>query len=42
VRMRGSGGEDQRVADLERLARMREQGLLNDDELAAEKARLLT
>jgi hypothetical protein len=42
VRMRGSGGEDQRVADLERLARMREQGLLNDEELAAEKARLLT
>ena len=44
ARMRGSGGsgEDQRVADLERLARMREQGLLNDEELAAEKARLLT
>ena len=44
ARMRGSGGngEDQRVADLERLARMREQGLLTDEELAAEKARLLT
>ena len=42
ARMRGSSAEDQRVADLERLARLREQGLLNDDELAAEKARLLT
>jgi hypothetical protein len=42
VRMRGSGAGDQRVAELERLARLREQGLLTDDELAAEKARLPT
>jgi hypothetical protein len=41
TRMRGSGGRDPRVADLERLERLKEQGLLNDEELAAEKARLL-
>ena len=42
TRMRGSGGRDPRVADLERLERLKEQGLLSDEELAAEKARLLT
>jgi hypothetical protein len=41
TRMRGSGGRDPRVADLARLERLKEQGLLNDEELAAEKARLL-
>ena len=32
---------DARLDQLERLARLREQGILNDEELAAEKARLL-
>jgi hypothetical protein len=41
TRMRGSGERDPRVADLERLERLKEQGLLSDEELAAEKARLL-
>jgi hypothetical protein len=43
ARLRGSGGagEDPHVAELERLARLREQGVLTDEELAAEKARLL-
>jgi hypothetical protein len=34
-------GEDDRIAQLERLGKLREQGLLSDDELAAEKARIL-
>jgi hypothetical protein len=35
------GAEDDRIAALERLGRLREQGLLSDAELAAEKARIL-
>jgi hypothetical protein len=35
------GGEDDRIAALERLGKLREQGLLSDAELAAEKARIL-
>jgi hypothetical protein len=41
ARLRGSGGRDSHAAELERLARLREQGVLTDEELAAEKARLL-
>jgi hypothetical protein len=41
ARLRGSGGRDSHVAELERLARLKEQGVLSDEELAAEKARLL-
>ena len=41
ARMQGSSGRDPHVAELERLARLKEQGLLTDEELAAEKARLL-
>jgi hypothetical protein len=41
ARLRGSGGRDPHVDELERLARLKEQGLLSDEELAAEKARLL-
>ncbi len=42
----GAGGmedaaEEQRLARLERLGKLREQGLLDDEELAAEKARIL-
>jgi hypothetical protein len=33
--------EDDRIAQLERLGKLREQGLLTDEELAAEKARIL-
>jgi hypothetical protein len=36
-----AGAEDDRIAALERLGRLREQGLLSDSELAAEKARIL-
>ncbi|WCB94425.1 hypothetical protein DSM104299_03161 [Baekduia alba] len=36
-----ASGEGDRIAQLERLAKLREQGLLTDDELAAEKARIL-
>jgi len=36
-----AGGGDSRVADLERLAGLRDSGLLSDEELAAEKARIL-
>jgi len=35
-------GEDARLARLERLAKLREQGVLTDEELAAEKARVLS
>jgi hypothetical protein len=37
----GGGGEDTRIAELERLARLRESGVLDDAELRAEKARIL-
>jgi hypothetical protein len=42
ARLRGPGGGDTHMAELERLARLKEQGVLSDEELAAEKARLLT
>jgi hypothetical protein len=35
-------GEEARLAQLEQLSRLREQGVLSDEELAAEKARILT
>jgi hypothetical protein len=45
VRSRRQGGaespDEQRLQRLERLARLREQGVLNDEELAAEKTRVL-
>jgi hypothetical protein len=34
--------EERRLEQLERLARLREQGMLSDEELAAEKARVLS
>ena len=34
--------QEQRLEQLERLARLREQGVLSDDEAAAEKARILS
>lgn len=37
----GGGGRDDRSAELERLARLRDQGVLTDAEFEAEKARLL-
>jgi hypothetical protein len=40
ARLRGSR-PDARVEDLQRLGRLREQGVLTDEELAAEKRRLL-
>jgi Short C-terminal domain len=39
-RLRGRGGEDERLAALERLGRLREQGVLTEEEFAAEKAAL--
>jgi hypothetical protein len=39
----GAQGEgDARLDQLERLARLREQGVLSDEEVAVEKARILT
>ena len=40
--IRIGGAEEHRLAQLERLARLRQQGVLTDEELAAEKARVLT
>jgi hypothetical protein len=40
-RVRGRTAEQDRLAALERLARLREQGVLTDEEFAAEKARLV-
>jgi hypothetical protein len=40
-RMRGVGPPDTRLEELERLARLREQGVLSEAEVAAEKKRLL-
>jgi hypothetical protein len=40
ARIRGRSAADNRLTELERLGRLHEQGLLTDDELAAEKARL--
>jgi hypothetical protein len=36
-----AAGPDNRIAELEKLARLRDSGVLNDDEFAAEKARIL-
>jgi hypothetical protein len=36
-----SSPDDQRLAQLERLARLRDSGVLSEDELAAEKRRIL-
>jgi putative oligomerization/nucleic acid binding protein len=41
ARMRGAGGVDGRADELERLAQLRDRGVLTDAEFAAEKARLL-
>jgi hypothetical protein len=40
-RLRGRPAEDDRLAALERLGRLRDQGLLTEEELAAEKAKLI-
>ena len=40
-RVRGGSAEQDRLAALERLGRMREQGVLSDEEFAAEKAQLM-
>jgi hypothetical protein len=40
-RIRGSSAEDDRLAALERLGRLREQGVLTEEEFAAEKAALV-
>jgi hypothetical protein len=40
-RIRGRTAEDDRLAALERLGRLREQGVLTDEEFAAEKAQLV-
>jgi hypothetical protein len=40
-RMRGRGAEDKRVAGLERLSRLHQQGALSDAEFEAEKAKLV-
>jgi hypothetical protein len=37
----GGGGEDARLERLERLARLRDSGVLDDDEIRAEKARIM-
>jgi hypothetical protein len=37
----GSGGGGDRISQLERLAKLREQGALTDSEFQAEKARIL-
>jgi hypothetical protein len=39
-RLRGRKAEDERLAALERLGRLREQGVLSEEDFAAEKARL--
>jgi len=36
-----ASGEDDRIAQLERLAGLREKGILTDEEFAAEKAKIL-
>lgn len=41
ARLRGESAEDDRLAALERLGRLREQGVLTDEEVAAEKALLV-
>jgi hypothetical protein len=41
ARMRSAGGSGGRTGELERLARMRDQGVLSEEEFTAEKARLL-
>lgn len=40
-RARGQSAEQDRLAALERIGRLHEQGVLSDEELAAEKARLM-
>jgi hypothetical protein len=40
-RLRGRTAEDNRLAALERLGRLREEGVLTDDEFATEKAQLV-
>lgn len=40
-RMRGRGKEDDRLASLERLGRLRDQGVISEEEFAAEKAQLV-
>jgi Short C-terminal domain len=40
-RLRGRGGDETRLAALERLGRLREQGVLTEEEFAAEKAALV-
>ena len=40
-RVRGGSAEEDRLAALEQLGRLREQGVLTDDEFAAEKAQLM-
>ena len=40
-RLRGRGNEDDRLASLERLGRLREQGVLTEEEFAAQKAELV-
>jgi hypothetical protein len=40
-RLRGRGKEEDRLASLERLGRLREQGLLTEEEFAAQKAQLV-
>ncbi len=39
-RLRGRGKEDDRLASLERLSRLRDQGVISEEEFAAEKAQL--
>jgi hypothetical protein len=41
-RVRGRTDEENRLAGLERLARLHEQGVLTDEEFAAEKAHLVS
>ena len=41
-RVRGGTAEEDRLAALERLGRLREQGVLSDEEFAAEKAKLVS
>ena len=40
-KMRGGTGEEERLAALEQLGRLHEQGVLSDEEFAAEKAQLV-
>ena len=37
----GGGGEEDRIAQLKELANLKEQGILTDEEFAAEKAKIL-